>query len=79
MSRAEELAAQRWLRRHLGTATFGSAGPYGRPPGPGPLTGVLAGLVLAAVVWVVPPVADVVLGSSSPGRPVTTPVTTDDP
>lgn len=72
VTRAEELTTQRWVRRHLGTAAFGSVDPYSRSPGPGPMTGVVAGLALAAVVWVAPPVVDVVLGSTSSGRPVTT-------
>ncbi|QCX28845.1 hypothetical protein [Nocardioides jishulii] len=70
MSRSELLAAQRWSRRHATQALFGRTRAYARGQGPAPGAGVLAGLLLAAVVWAAPLLVDVVRtgGAPSPGQ-----------
>lgn len=69
VTRAEELATHRWVRRHLTAATLSHAGPYRRPQGPAPGAGLLAGLVLAVVVWAAPVVVELARGASSPSPP----------
>lgn len=69
VTRSEELAAHRWVRHHVAAATLGTAAPYGRAPGPNASGGIVAGLVLAGVVWIAPPVVDLVRSTSPPDRP----------
>lgn len=70
VTRAEELATHRWVRRHVTAALFGDAGPYHRPQGPGPGAGLVSGLVVALVVWAAPPVVEMVRGASVPAGSV---------
>lgn len=60
VTRGEALAAHRWVRGHLAGVLFTRTTPYARPQGPPPGTGAVAGILLAATVWVAPLVVDVV-------------------
>ncbi|MFC6695972.1 hypothetical protein [Nocardioides daphniae] len=70
MTRAEELAAHRWIRNHAAASLFGRARAYARPQGPAPGAGVLTGVLMACVVWAAPVVVDAVRqGAPSSGEP----------
>lgn len=72
VTRAEALAAHRWVRGHLAGALFTRARPYARPQGPPPGTGAVAGILLAALVWCAPLVVDVVR-AATPAAPTPVP------